>query len=263
MDSNNLLLKMLEERYDRFLIRNTAENGDFLTPEEQAKVLRFIRARESSGAFLFGGYPDAERKFPVFMPEYTDISSEDGLRDYFLKYPDDCPVSVLQITVPRQEKITLSHRDYLGALMGLGIRREKIGDILVTSTGAQILVMKELAGYLRDSLTSVGRASVITGLVGIDAIDTSLIKTEDLSLNVSSPRLDNVVSAVFSVSRKDACEAISRGLVFTSGYENLKPDYQMKPGEKLVLRGKGKAVYNGVTGQSRKGKSYISVTKYL
>ena len=150
-----------------------------------------------------------------------------------------------------------------GALMGEGIRREKIGDIIVSETGAQIIAAKEMAEYLQQNYRQVGRVSLSAKIAPISALNTAEIKTVTEKFTVSSPRLDNIVSGVFAVSRKDAVEAISRGKVFVNGAEMSKPDYNLKGGEKLVLRGKGKAIYKGECGTSRKGKVYIEVVKYI
>ena len=263
MDEQNLFLKIIEERFDRFLDSYIVIGGDFLSPEEQSRAASFFRRNASQGAFLYGGYEEAERRMPVFMPDYTEVTDEDSLIRYFLEYPEQCPLRVLDIVIPPAEKTVPGHRDYLGALMGLGIKRTKVGDIIVGAHGAQIVVAEDMAEYLKDSLTSVGRAIVKVTVSDITGLRPVEIKKEEREYNVSSPRLDNVVSAVFSVSRKSAQEAISRGLVFIDGIQTMKPDQQLKEGQKLVLRGKGKAIYEGTSGKSRKGKDYIRVTKYI
>ena len=263
MDEQNLFLKIIEERFGRFMDSYIVTGGDFLSPEEQSIASGFFRRNASQGAFLYGGYEEAERRMPVFMPDYTEVTDEATLIDYFLEYPEQCPLKVLDIAVPPAEKTVPGHRDYLGALMALGIRRTKIGDIIVGPRGAQIVVAEDMAEYLKDSLTSVGRAAVnvtVTDITGLKPYD---VRKEEREYSVSSPRLDNVVSAVFSVSRKNAQEAVSRGLVFIDGIQTVKPDQQLKEGQKLVLRGKGKAIYLGAAGTSRKGKTYIRVVKYI
>lgn len=263
MDESYLFLKKIEERFDRFLSSYMISGGDFLSPEEQSSASGFFRRNASQGAFLYGGYDEAERRMPVFMPDYTGVSDEDSLIEYFRTYSDECPIRVLEISIPAVEKTAPGHRDYLGSLMGLGIKREKVGDIIVGPRGAQILVAEDMAEYLKDSLSSVGRVTVTTSISDITNLTPAEVKKEEREYNVSSPRLDNVVSAVFSLSRKTATEAITKGLVFVDGIQVMKPDRQMKEGEKLVLRGKGKAIYEGVSGTSRKGKEYIRVIKYI
>ena len=263
MDDNKLFLKMIEERFSRFQNNYAQGNGDFLSLEQQSLAMGFFRRNASQGAMLYGGYEDAERRIPLFMPDYTGVQDEAGAIEYFAASPGECPLVILQVTVPRQEKVTLSHRDYLGALMGEGIRREKIGDILVHPDGAQIICLREMAEYLKDNLTGVGRATITTDILGIDKADPGEIVKKEMSFNVPSPRLDNVISAVFGISRKSAAEAISRGIVYVDGIQMSKTDIHPKEGQKLVLRGKGKAIYMGVTGASRKGRDYITVIKYL
>lgn len=269
MDDTNLHLKIVEERFERYLSAYAPDHGDFLTPEEQSSLMPFFRKNHAQGAWLYGGYAEAERRIPLFMPDYTGVECEDDIFGYFHTNPDECPLAVLKVTVPRQEKVTLSHRDYLGALMGCGIRREKIGDIIVSAgggeepAGAQIVILRELADYLKDELTSVGRATVTVEILPIKDLDPGEVRKEEHSYTVSSARLDNVVSTVFGLSRKLAAEAISRGLVFVDGTEVQKPDYRLLEGQKLVLRHKGKAVYLGETGTSKKGKVYIRVEKYV
>ena len=263
MDDSNLFLKKIEERFDRFLSSNTIENYDFLSPEEQSKADRLMKSMRSQGAFLYGGYSEAERKIPVFIPEYFDVTDEEGAIGFFAQEPELCPLVILELEIPKHESFVPGHRDYLGALMGEGIKRQKIGDILIRPGGAQIVVLKELAEYLKSSLITVGRASVTARLLPIDKIDPGEVHLEKIRINVPSARLDNVVSAVFSLSRKSAQEAVARGLVFVDGIQLMKPDYQLKPAQKIVLRGKGKAIYLDTSGVSRKGKLYVEVMKYV
>lgn len=263
MDENNLFLKKIEERFDRFLSSYMITGCDFLSPEEQSTASGFFKRNASQGAYLYGGYDEAERRMPVFMPDYTGVTDEASLLKYFQDYPNECPLRVLEVKIPAIEKTAPGHRDYLGSLMGLGIKREKVGDIIVDPRGAQIIVAEDMAEYLRDNLSSVGRVTVTTSVTDINGLTPIEVKKEEKEYNVSSPRLDNVVSAVFSISRKSAQEAISRGLVFIDGIQTMKPDQQLKEGQKLVLRGKGKAIYEGISGKSRKGKDYIRIVKYV
>lgn len=263
MDENKLFLRGIEEKYDKFSYQNTQLRTDFMSPEQQSMLSGFLRAHSGQGIFLFGGYPEAERKLLLFMPEYTEVRDEDEAIEYFKTVPEDWPMRILKCTIPKQEKAALGHRDYLGALMGLGIKREKIGDILVRPDGADILVISEMADYMERELSQVGRVSLRVEQESPEALAMAEAKRELLRLNVASPRLDNVLSAVFSISRKSATEAISGGLVFVNGVLATKADFQLKGGEKLVLRRKGKALYLGRTGTSKKGKAYIDVEKYI
>ncbi len=281
MDENNLFLKNIEEKYERFLDYYTIMNSDFLTMEQQSMLSGFLRAHRREGVFFYGGYAEAERRQVVFLPDYTGVSEKISalpqlgnekeenyavcrvLTKYFEENPESSPICLLDVVIPPAEHKTLGHRDYLGALMGEGIKREKVGDILVHEKGAQIIVASELADYLAENFRQVGSVSVLVKKSQISALNSTEIRTISLKFTVSSPRIDNIVSGVFGISRKDAVSAISHGKVFVSGREISKPDFALKGGEKIVLRGKGKAIYNGVTGTSKKGKLYIDVEKYI
>lgn len=281
MDENNLFLKNIEEKYERFLDYYTIMNSDFLTMEQQSILSGFLRTHRREGVFFYGGFAEAERRQVVFLPDYTGVAEKVCelppnenekendfancriLTEYFEQNPENCPIRLLDIVIPPTEHKTLGHRDYLGALMGEGIKREKVGDILVHEKGAQIIVASELADYLAENFRQVGSVSVLVKKSQISALGSTEIRTISLKFTVSSPRIDNIVSGVFGISRKDAVSVISHGKVFVSGREITKPDFALKGGEKIVLRGKGKAIYNGVTGTSKKGKLYIDVEKYV
>ncbi len=281
MDESNLFLKNIEEKYERFLDYYTIMNSDFLTMEQQSMLSGFLRTHRREGVFFYGGFAEAERRQVVFLPDYTGVAEKVCelppnenekendfancriLTEYFEQNPENCPIRLLDVVIPPAEHKTLGHRDYLGALVGEGIKREKVGDILVHEKGAQIIVASELADYLAENFRQVGSVSVLVKKSQISALGSTEIRTISLKFTVSSPRIDNIVSGVFGISRKDAVSVISHGKVFVSGREITKPDFALKGGEKIVLRGKGKAIYNGVTGTSKKGKLYIDVEKYV
>ncbi len=281
MDESNLFLKNIEEKYERFLDYYTIMNSDFLTMEQQSMLSGFLRTHRREGVFFYGGFAEAERRQVVFLPDYTGVAEKVCelplnenekendfadcriLTEYFEQNPENCPIRLLDVVIPPAEQKTLGHRDYLGALMGEGIKREKVGDILVHEKGAQIIVASELADYLAENFRQVGSVNVLVKKSQISALGSTEIRTISLKFTVSSPRIDNIVSGVFGISRKDAVSVISHGKVFVSGREITKPDFALKGGEKIVLRGKGKAIYNGVTGTSKKGKLYIDVEKYI
>lgn len=259
---NKILLNLIEDRYRRFIDDYATVTTDFLDLAQQSAAGGFVKAHRGEGAFLYGGYEDAERRQVLFAPDYLGVSDEEGLCEYFKANPDQCPLVILNVKIG-QKGAKLRHSDYLGSLLSLGIRREKTGDILVFDDGAQIIVCEEIAEYLAENYTSAGRVPITVVISPISDLKTGLIEVEHIRTSIASPRLDNVISAVFGVSRKGAVEAINRGIVFVNSVENKKPDYVLKGGEKLVLRGKGKAIYRGENGTSRKGKVYIEVDKYI
>ena len=258
---NKLLLNLIEDRYEKFNRNYHIVNTDFLDITQQSLAMQFVLAHKDEGTFMYGGYPDADRRQIVFMPDYTGVKETEDIFGYFTRNHDICPVVILKIEI-RQRGAVLRHSDYLGALMALGIKREKTGDIITDESGAQIVVSREIAGYLAENYTRVGRVAVSASVVPISQIREKKVSIEHLSIPVSSQRLDNIISAVFGVSRKAASDAISRGLVFVNSVESKKADRTVREGEKVVLRGKGKAVFTGISGTSRKGKIYAEFDRY-
>ena len=268
MDENKLLLAGLEDKYDRFLQYNYIVTSDFLNLQQQSAASGLIGSWRRSGAkvFFYGGYEDAERRIVVFVPDYMEADSEAALSDYFRENPEECPLVLLDMAYQSNASAggrVLSHRDYLGSLLGEGIRREKLGDILVRPKGAQAVVTREMGEYLETHYGKAGRVSLDVQVLPINRIDTAISRRDTVKFTVSSLRLDSVVSGVFGLSRKDAQEAISRGLVFVNEVETCKPDRQLTGGEKLVLRGKGKAIFKGTDGTSKKGKVYVILEKFV
>ena len=259
---NKLLLNLIEDRFERFQKTYSIVTTDFLDLSQQSCAGPFLKTHRAEGVFLYGGYEDADRRQIVFVPDYLGIESEDQLTTYFRENVQDCPMVVLDVTAGRKDA-ELGNSDYLGSLLALGIRREKTGDIIVRPGGAQILVNREIAPYLAENYSKAGRISLKTQILPISELKEQRAETKVMRLPVSSARLDNIISAVFGISRKSASEAINRGIVFVNDMEMKKPDHFLKGGEKIVLRGKGKAIYKGSFGTSRKGKIYAEFDRYI
>ena len=266
MEENKIFLRTIEEKYERFLDYDIIMNSDFLSLEQQSLLVGFLRAHTKESVCLFGGYPEAERRQVLFLPDYTGVpagSQDAEILAFFRENPQDCPLEALDVRVAPAARGKLTHRDYLGALMGEGIRREKIGDIIVTESGAQIIATREMCAYLAQNYRHVGRFEADVKVLPICELSYRESQTNTLYFTVSSPRIDNIVAAVYGLSRRLATEAILAGRVFVNGLATTKPDMSLKGGEKIVLRGKGKAIYHGSEGTSKKGKLYISVDKYV
>ena len=200
-------------------------------------------------AFFYGGYEDAERCVLVLLPDYSDFSEQ--------------PIALLKVRTKGGMSRKLSHRDYLGSLLGLGIKREKVGDIIVLDEGADIIILKELSEYLAVNYEKAGRANLNVEIADISELDTGKINIEEKRDTVASLRLDSIKSSAFGISRGKAQEAIKAGLVFVNSGAALKPDMQIDEGDKLVLRGRGKAVLREITGKSRKDRICVVFDKYV
>ena len=145
--------------------------------------------------------------------------------------------------------------------MGLGIKREMIGDIIMKDKGAMVFCDRSVADYIKINLERIGRykAEVAEGRLE----DIPVPKTEVRTINISSPRIDSICAECFGLSRTKAAEAIRRGLVSVDWQICDNVSRELKGGEKISLRGKGKVKYDGITGTSKKGRMFAGIQKYI
>lgn len=195
---------------------------------------------------FYGGYEDAERVFLGLSPREEDLSDE--------KFPIAC----VEVSFRPQDHLT--HRDFLGSVMGLSLKREAVGDILVEDGRARLYLSAAVKETVLSQLTKVGRAGVSCGEVSLGG--TGAQRYEELSGSVSSLRLDCLAAFLGELSRSAAARLISGGLVAVDGQAVLDQTRVVKPGEKISIRGTGKFLFDGETGISKKGKTRVKFRKY-
>lgn len=214
-------------------------------------------ARSTAGRFIFwGGFEGAERVIMLSIPDY--IESDDP-NEIFTVYADGCPLSAVRIEKDRFSDI--GHRDYLGAIMGLGLTRESVGDICVQPDGCDIVALPSAAKYIEDNLTGAGRATLKAKQIPLEEVRAPQVNTKETSITVASPRLDAVAGEIFSLSRSAAAQAIASGAVTVNDEQVLKADRRLSPKDKIVLRGKGRAILGEEFTQTKKGRVRIGVKK--
>jgi len=240
--------------------QSVVKTSNFLSVDEISQAVKIERTNNQFvDTFYYGGYDVAERKTAVFVPKFYNID-ESELED-FLNINGYNPLQVLIVKKDRFSSLT--HRDYLGALMGLGIKREMLGDIVINETGCLIFCLKSIVTYLLDNLKQAGRGQLTVTVGDLNKLEKSECKTETVFISVASLRLDCLVAAVFNTSRNMAVNGINQGLVFVNGEQIMKNDYSLKQGDKLVLRGKGKTVIDEIIGESKKGRIHLNIKRYL
>ena len=231
----------IADLHNRCFERNIVTHSGFLDLKEQTAVRAMMRGF-SVRAELFGGFEDAERKALFFLPDYE----EDCFADY---------MEILEVSHSPRE--TVSHRDYLGALMGLGITRANIGDILVSENSAQIFIFRDVETFLLQSFEKAGRHKLSARVLSLGEVNVPKLSVKEVCDTVASLRLDNAVSAAFSISRSTAAEAIGAMKVALNDEIVTKCDKAVCEGDKIRLRGKGRAFLKEVSGKSRKGRIFI------
>ncbi len=198
----------------------------------------------------FGGYGFSERQIAAFLPDA-------------LSYKYTCPVQALEIS-PAQAKFAeeLNHRDYLGALMNLGLERCKIGDILVEEKSALVFVKEEFAAYICDNLSKIRHTTVRTSLKALDNIDWCPA-FKQIKGTVPSVRLDTVLSVAYPLSRSRLTGYIAAAKVFVNGKLTTSNGYHLKEGDIISVRGVGRIRYDGILSETKKGRYFISVAKFI
>ena len=197
----------------------------------------------------FGGYAFSERQMAAFLPDAI-------YHEYQYSIPT---IEITSSSKKFAEELT--HRDYLGAVMNLGIERSKIGDILTLEGSAVLFVKEELAGYITDQLTRVRHTVVKTALLDGFQADYQP-EYETIKGTVASVRLDTVLSLAFPMSRSKLTGYIEGGRVFVNGRLITSNGYRLKEGEIISVRKMGRIIYDGILSETRKGRYMISVRKF-
>lgn len=230
---------------------------DFLDIRQQALVKTQLRAEADAKLIFFGGYEEAERKVALFIPEYISVNSEEEALSYFRNNEEESPLACIRATHNGYK--ALSHRDYLGSILGLGIKRESVGDILVGEKGADIIIQAELKEFIVTNYEKAGRTYLSLDSVPLKHINIPVAKKERKNITVSSLRVDAVVAGIFGLSRAKSGEMIEAGLVFVNNVQCTKGEKTVSLGDKVVLRGRGKAVVAEQGGITKKNRHHIGI----
>lgn len=226
----------------------------FLTPAERLEAAAWLKKSRTAHAFS-GGYADAERQACFLLPEYL---AESGLPDE--EVADAFRALRLQGS-PRAA--SPSHRDYLGSLLGLGIRRDQLGDILVGEHGATAIVLAPMAAFISSQLERVGSAAVTVEPVALTDIVPAARQFTELRITVASLRLDKVAASGFGIPRTEMAELIESGAVQLNWLETQRPDQPVPVGAVISLRGHGRIRLVREEGLSRKDRHILVLERYL
>lgn len=254
MKADELIKAKVEDRIaqcrDGWYVTSTG----LLDSHEQAIALSAVRQGTAGvRTLMYGGYEGAERRMLVCIPSELPMTDEEAVSGL---------LEVLRVEKPAISR-GLSHRDYLGSMLGLGIDRSVTGDILVRDDGADIIIMPEIAGFLLQEYRQVGRTNIKNKTAAIEDLIIPEARTEIIKDTVNSLRLDNVIASAFNISRAKASEAVRAGIVSIDHIECLKPDARLEEGAVLVLKGKGKAVLDEIGGESKKNRTWIKIKRYI
>ena len=244
-DDDKQLVAQLNDGIELCLTRQKPYFMPFMSERKQAVLFSELKKAYFDNYLFFGGYGNSERKMLCL---------------FFDEPCEDCfPISAVEFSFRKCDKLT--HRDFLGALMSLGIERETVGDILVEDGRAVVFVKTELSDYIMSQISKVGR-------VGVKVDDADLSKLpqgrgfEEKTYIVSSLRLDNIVAAVCRLSREKTRTVIMADSVCVNFEETKNVSLNLKEDDVFTIRGKGKFVLKSILGTTGKGRIRISVIHY-
>ena len=242
------------------------------------RFTELIRKSESAPYFIFTDFLGlmeqslfSEIKTKLGGIKYTAFGGAKGCERVMIRFGDeeelgysaDFPIVCIKAE-PIAPKFAdkLTHRDFLGALMNLGIERDCLGDIVIHGKSAYLFATEEIAPFIISSLERVRNTDVVAELSTLDE-GIALFKTEARQIQISSERLDAVIAKAFHLSRDDAQGYFRRGLVFVNGRLIESTSYTPREGEKISVRSLGRLIYRGVVGTSRKGKLNVTIEMYV
>ena len=247
---DRLLLAKLWDKINAGIRKNIPANTCFLSPREQEMANYLFGCPE--GLHFFGGYPDAERKMLIYLPDYLDEAA---------LYEEDAPCICLRAAFFQGD--SPSHRDFLGALMGAGVARETVGDICVGEGSCDFFVTAEIAPYLLQNFTSAGRTKL--HLEQIPLTDACIPEPEvkEIKDTLASLRLDSVISSGFRIGRSLAAQYVTGGKAAMDGLPCEKPDKPVSEGTKISVRGLGKIKLVKVNGKTKKDRISVVIHRYV
>ena len=246
-----VVLARVLDQMDRAQRRSIPCATQFLSPAQRAAAEPLLAASGHPKHLFAGGYEGAERTICVFLPDWQE--AED--------YAAGEELAAIEAQFP--PNTDLSHRDILGGLMGIGLTREKVGDILMLEDKAQIVALKEAAPIILSQFDQAGRARLKLREISLSQLSPAPVQVKVVHDTVAALRLDAVLASGFSIARGKAADLISAGRVSVNHRECVKGDKAVAEGDILTCRGLGKCVLKSVGGQSRKGRIIIEIERYV
>ena len=257
---DKLFYQRLDELAERCCERYCPEFTHFLHARGVIDASEYILRNHANVLLhVFGGFADAERKVVGVFPKDVydnDAVSEDDIRGMF----DICGIEILGSGFS-----DFSHRDVMGSVLALGIKREAMGDIYVPSGGkaAYICLTNVAAGYIAENLTFVARDKVKTRIIGVSGLPEIERKFSVINGTVASDRLDGVLSTALRISREKAKQLLSSGFVSLNHNVEMRPDKAVSESDLISVRGYGRYKVVSLSDLTKKGRFKTEIHKYI
>lgn len=253
---DKLLIAKLQDKIKHCKNRNKIVNTEFLNLHQKKLIQNKLNELKIKNYIFHGGFDEAENQALIIYPEkLTEEIVRNAINDI---------INVIKITLPNELVGEYEHRDYLSAVMRLGLERERIGDIIVYKTEAYIIALKENAQYIADSLKEFTRFKKSQ----IEIIDVNDIKAKTpelmpVEIHVSSNRLDSIVSEIARTSRSKAEELIKNEKVSINCKYEYKSSKTVNIGDIIIVGGSGKYILNDIKENVKTKRLTIILKKYI
>lgn len=249
-EGTELFQKRLTELADRARERGVYAYTDFLSLHELAVLAGMRGALTGAAPETFGGAEGCERKMARFGSEAL------------CGYEEPFPIACVEVR-PRSDKFAdaLTHRDFLGALLNLGVAREAMGDIFVHENAGYVFCKRAIAPFLVENLARVKRTSVRCAAVDAPPA-AAAVRLAPQTLQVAGERLDGVIAKAYRLAREESAELFTQGRVFINGAPCPKGSASPRPGDVVSVRGHGRFIYRGPAGLTKKGRLNVVIEKY-
>lgn len=235
-DFEQSVLKYKSVRFSRFVSPH-----DYMVFKERFKPSPFINI------LAFGGADDSERVQIGFFPDFCEPKKE------------EFPIT----PILTNGILGFSHRDILGSVLGLGIKREMTGDILIDGDIAVVMADKQVSDFLLFNLKTVGRKKVTVSVLDYETLVLPKREFETLRCVVASNRVDAIVGAAAKMSRNEASNAILGGLVNVNFMEIKDTSKKLSEGDVISIRHKGRFVLDKICGETKKGRTVVELKKFI
>ena len=245
---DGLLFARLEDAVQLSEAHSCPRFVGFLDERQRAAAEARLKRRAGVSVRFFGGHEEAERTLCGVFPDFIE--------------PEEALFPITALAIRYREGVSLTHRDFLGALLSCGVRREKIGDILCGDGLAVAFVDEEIAPFLCDQLSAV-KAEGVRVTAGYDGELPAARQYRTIQDTVASPRLDAVVKACVGLSREAAAQTIAAGLVSLNHRVCQSASASVCAGDCLSIRGKGRYLVDAIGPPTKKGRLILSARKCL
>ena len=257
-EEDKLLVSKVLDKLEFVQKKNSIETTDFLDMHQKTVAEKVLKSQKITNYICYGGYSNAERVMIIIYPEKLDDVFNNNQYDF------NNIVRIIRVILPNEMKGKYSHRDYLGAVIKVGLKREKVGDIIVNLDGADLIVSKDISKYIVSSfkeLTRFSKSDIYEE--SIEKLNITEPKTEVLNIIIPSMRMDSIVSELIRTSRSKALEIINAERVFVNSEVITKNSKMLKENDMITVRGKGRFKIIKILNSTKKGNLVLEVEKYV